>query len=338
MRSVAFVLLTPLLACGASAQQGDPLTPDGQTAGDGGVSMMPPARGFQLKSSTAIDIAPGEDSTYCYYFLTSNTDELWIQRWASHMDAGIHDIVLYLTRTPYQSAGMMPTDCAIAMNGSGTTWSYAAQTTDGEAQLPSDDGNGNPVGQVVKAAQPGFLQIHVLNTTSSTLHADFALNAYAYPADVQPTPAAPFVTLNLNTGNMGVMVKPGSAASPTMGMVNGNCQIPSGQPLHFFGITTYTHKQGIHTFVKDGATTVFDSTSWEHPGTATWTAPPFYTFQGNTLTYQCEYLNENAYTILAGDSVTMQEMCMAIGFFFPAATDSTGHFIGHFCSDSTMLY
>jgi hypothetical protein len=327
MRSVAFVLLTPLLACAASAQPVDPLPPDGQTADDGGMSMMPPARGFQLMSST-IDIAPGDDKTYCFYFRTANTDELAIQRWASHMGAGIHDVVLYLTTTPYQPAGMMPTDCAIATNGSGAAWSYAAQTADAEVSLPSDDGNGNPIGQRVKASQPGFLQIHVVNTTAGMLHAGVTLNAYAYAADVQVTPAAPFATLN-----MGIMIKPGSPTSPAMGTVSGNCQIPSDQPLHFFGITTYTHKQGVHTSVKDGTTTVFDSSSWEHPGTASWPTPPFYTFRGNTLTYQCDYLNRNSFTLFTGDSVTMQEMCMAIGFFFPAPGG-----VGHFCADSTMLF
>jgi len=329
MRSVAFVLLTPLLACSASAQPIDQLPPDGHAADDGGVS-MPPARGFQV-SSPIVDIAPGEDSTYCFYFRTSNTDELAIQRWASHMGAGIHDVVLYLTPTPQQSPGMMPTNCAIAKTGSGTAWSYAAQTADAEASLPRDDGNGKPIGQRVKASQPGFLQIHVLNTTGSTLHAGVTLNAYAYPADVQPTLAAPFVALNL--GNMMVMVKPGITTSPAMGVVNGNCTIPSGEPLRFFGITTYTHKQGVHTSVKDGPTTVFDSSSWEHPGMTRWPVPPFYTFKGNTLTYQCEYLNGNSYTIYSGDSTTTEEMCMAIGFFFPAPDGA-----GHYCVDSSMLY
>jgi copper type II ascorbate-dependent monooxygenase-like protein len=329
MRSVAFVLLAPLLACSASMQSGDPPTPDGPAGDDGGVSMMPP-RGFQV-TSPPIDIAPGEDSTYCYYFRTSNIDELSIQRWASHMGAGIHDIVLYLTPTPQQPSGMMPTDCGIVKTGSGTVWSYSAQTADAEASLPSDDGDGKPVGQLVKASQPGFLQIHVLNTTASTLHAGVTLDAYAYPADVQVTYAAPFVALSM--GNMRVMVSPGSATSPAMGVVNGNCAIPSGEPLRFFGITTYTHKQGVHTFVKDGATTVFDSSNWEHPGTTRWPAPPFYTFHGNALTYQCDYRNRNSYTIYTGDSTTAEEMCMAIGFFFPAAGGS-----GHFCVDSAMLY
>lgn len=332
MRCLAFVLVTSLFACSASAPNVEPPMPDGSPAGDDGGVTMPPARGFQIMSPT-IDVAPGEDSTYCYYFRTSNTDQLSIQRWASHMGAGIHDIVLYLTPTPQKASGMLPSSCAIANSGGGTAWSYAAQTPDAEVLLPGDDGSGNPIGQVVKASQPGFLQIHVRNTTTATLHADVKLNAYAYASDVEVTPAAPFIALNLE-----IMVKPGSTTTPSTGMVNGTCSIPppdpsdpSGKPLRFFGITTYTHKQGVHTFVKDGATTIFESTNWEHPGTTT--SPPFYSFQSNKLTYQCEYSNGNAYTIVTGDDVTMQEMCMAVGYFFPAPDG-----YGHFCVDSTMLY
>lgn len=329
MRSLAFVLVTPLLACtGIVVSSEDPL-PDGPPASDGGTTTMPPARGFQI-TSPSMEVAPGEDSTYCYYFRTSNTDELSIQRWTSHMGAGIHDIVLYLTPTPQKPPGTMnPTGCVIAKSGGGLAWSYAAQTTDAEVQLPGDDGEGNPIGQIVKAGQPGFLQIHVHNTTTATLHPDLALNAFAYPADAQVTPAAPFIALNLE-----INVRPGSTTSPTMGMVNGTCAIPpdpTGKPVRFFGVTTYTHKQGVSASVTDGAKTVVESTDWEHPRTAGW--PPFATFASGSLSYQCTYSNPNAYTIVTGDDVTMQEMCMAVGYFFPAPGGT-----GHFCVDSSMLY
>ena len=129
MRSVAFVLLTPLLACTATAQPVDQLPPDGQTT-DGGSNMPPPAHGFQL-TSPAIDVNPGVDITYCYYFHTSNTGELTIQRWASHMTSGVHDMILYLTTNDQQTPGTMtPADCGIAAHAGGPIWSYAAQATD----------------------------------------------------------------------------------------------------------------------------------------------------------------------------------------------------------------
>lgn len=326
MRSLAFVLVTPLLACSANVSSNDPLTPDGPPASDdGGTVMPPPPPTFQ--KTTMIDIAPGEDSTHCFSFLMPNTDQLTIRRWASHMGEGVHDIVLYVTPTPQPN-------CIVAKSTGGIAWSYAAQTTDADFQFPGDDGSGKPIGQLIKASQPAFLQIHVVNKTTTTLHADVSLSAWAYPGNVQTTYAAPFMALSLD-----FTVKPGSTASPAMGMASGACTIPpdptgptgpTAKPVQFFGITTYTHKQGVHTLVKDGTSKIFESTNWEHPGTTS--SSPFYTFQSGTLSYQCEYLNGNAYTIVSGDDVTRQEMCVAVGYFFPAPDG-----IGHYCVDSLML-
>ena len=215
--------------------------------------------------------------------------------------------------------------CGLVSNGPGSVWIYSAQSADYEAPLPSDDGNGVPVGQPIKADQSGFLQMHFMNTTSAVLHAHVELDAYAYADGVQVTQAAPFFTLSTK-----INLLP-AAPAPTMGMVNGNCDVASD--AKFFLMTTYTHKQGVHTFVKDGATTVFDSTSWELPGAQRWSTTPFFSFASGSLTYQCEYVNPNSYQIGYGDSVTKEEMCMAMGYYFPA-TDATGHM----CVDSYMLY
>jgi len=66
--------------------------------------------------------------------------------------------------------------------------------------------------------------------------------------------------------------------------------------------------------------------SWPH-------APAFYAFTSGKLTYQCEYLNPNTYEIKTGDSAATDEMCMAVGYYFPAPTGQ-----GHFCLNDFMLY
>lgn len=329
MRSLAFVLLTPLLACSATAQHVDQLTPDGQTAADGGMQ-QPPPHGFLLQFPV-VDINPGVEITYCHYFETPNAGELAIQRWASHMTPGVHDMTLYLTQNDLGKPDQSPQDCAIVSRIGGLIWSYAAQTPDAEAAMPGDDGSGNPIGQLVKARQSGFLQIHYLNTGSTVLHAHVDLDAYAYPDGAQVTLAAPFVTVNLN-----ISIMPGSQAQPAMGMVNGSCPVPldpSGKPLRFFGMTSHTYKQGVHTFVKDGVDMLFETRNWALPGTTSWPVSPFYTFKSGTLFYQCEYSNPNDRTILTGDNAAMDELCMTIGFFFPAPAG-----LGHVCLNSAMLY
>jgi hypothetical protein len=337
MRSVAFVLLTPLLACTAPAQHVDQLTPDGQTTGDGGSVMPPPAHGFQLTKIPPIDVSPGVDITYCYYFQADNPGELTIQRWASSMTAGAHDIMLYLTTNAQQTTGtMLPTVCGVAAHADVPVLAYTAQTPDAQLTMPGDDGSGNPVGQLVKARQPGFLAIHYVNTGSTVLHASVELAAYAYPDGTQVTLAAPFTTFNIN-----ISIMPGSPTQPAMGTASGSCSVPldpTGKPLRFFGMTSHTYKQGVHTFVKDGVDMVFETRNWQAPGASSWPVSPFYTFKSGTLFYQCEYSNPTDRTIMTGDDRVMDEMCATLGYFFPAPADGNYRGAGHFCSDSYLIY
>jgi hypothetical protein len=320
MRRFAVVLVVPFLACGAPGQSAD--QPDAQVS-DGG--LPPPTRGFQIKSPT-IDIDPGKEVTYCYYFHTPNTVDMSIKQWVSHMTPGSHHMILYLTPTDQQTPGTLSTSqCGITNASTGPLWTYSAQTADAEALLPADDGTGTPVGQMISAGHSGFVQMHYLNATDSVLHAHVELNAIAYDDGVHVTPAGPFVTFNRR-----IDLKPATPAGPTPGMVNGDCTVSPDSK--FYVMTTHTHKQGVHTFVKDGSTVLFDSTSWEHPGTATW-GLPFYSFTSGKLSYQCEFLNPTMNEIITGDSAATDEMCMAIGYYFPADGGS-----GHFCLNSMMLY
>jgi len=321
--SLAYVLVT-LTACGGSSPVAHE-APDSGVDVDGG-SLVPPARGFQIVSPD-IAINPGVEVTYCYFFHASNTTDLAIKKWASHMTPGSHHMILYLTPTDMQTPGTMSTSqCGVTKNGLTTpVWTYSAQEADAESVLPANDGHGVPVGQLVTAGQSGFLQMHYLNATDAVIHAHVELNAYAYDDGAQVTPAAPFVTYNTK-----INLPPGSATAPSSDTVSGNCTITPD--LKFYVMTTHTHKQGVHTSVKDGATVVFDSTDWEHPGSATWNKTPFYSFTSGKLTYQCDYRNPNNRTITTGDSAATDEMCMAVGYYFPTPTGS-----GHLCLDSNML-
>jgi hypothetical protein len=320
---LAFVLVTTLSGCGGSDEIVG-MQPDAREPSDD-AALVPPPRGFQIVTS-AVDINPGVEATYCYYFRTPNTTELAIQKWASHMTAGSHHMILYFTSSEYGKPGTLDDRCGFATGGVGPVWTYSAQTADAEAALPRDDGNGVPVGQPVKAGQLGFIQLHYLNATDDVIHAQVTLNAIAYDEGVKVTPAAPFVTYHT-----GIKLEPGNPVNPTPGTVSGSCDI--GADAKFYTMSTHTHKQGVHTFVKDGADMVFESRSWEHPGAMTRERPPFFSFTSGKLTYQCEYLNPNNYMIEDGDSAATAEMCMAVGYYFPAVGGT-----GHLCLNSLTVY
>jgi hypothetical protein len=321
--SLAFVLVTTLggsgVGCGNSSGSVDDQV-DAQI-----IAASPPT--FQI-STSPLQIDPKTEISYCYYFRTSNTSDVAIKKWASRMSPGVAEMIVYLTPEKLQEPGSLGTEkCGLASNGVvGPVWTYATQDAEHEVTLPLDDGSGVPVGQPIPAGQYGFIQMHYLNATDAPIMVHVELDAYAYPNGVQVTPAGPFVTLNTQID----LAPAASAQTPTTGMVNGSCNV-SGD-AKFYGMTTYTHKQAVHTFVKDGTTTVFDSMDWKHPGTTAWNTPSFYSFTSGKLTYQCEYSNPNNYRIQYGDNATTQEMCMAIGYYFPAVGGT-----GHFCLNSLML-
>jgi hypothetical protein len=94
------------------------------------------------------------------------------------------------------------------------------------------------------------------------------------------------------------------------------CDVPAG--AKFWRVSTHAHKQAVRTEVKDGPVIAFASTDWERPGAATYMTPPFFAFATTRLTYQCTYNNPTNRTITSGESTTTDEMCAAVGYFFPA--------------------
>jgi hypothetical protein len=177
--------------------------------------------------------------------------------------------------------------------------------------MPTDDGNGQPVGMDVKPGQVGFIQMHYLNQGEEDIKVHVTLNAEAYDAGVTATKTFAYVTFN---GNISIPpMSTGTKATNT-------CAIPATSKVWL--MSTHAHKQAVHTEVRDGMPTstnvVFASDEWEHPGAKAWMTSPFYTFASGKLTYECTYNNPTNRTITTGDSAQTDEMCMATGYYFPA--------------------
>lgn len=347
MRSIAFVVVPFVVACSS------PMMPHGNTVGsdpgsdggggdddttmppDGGGTttpppdaggLSPPAHGFQLVTPK-IPIQPHQQISYCYYFQTPNTANLRVGKWES-WTPNVHDTVLYMTHNKAGEPGALTHDdsCGTAVDGGGPVWTYAAQDPGQDYNaiaMPSDDGTGKPIGQLVKPGQFGFILMHFNNASDQVVEGYVELNANAYDDAAAVTLAAPYVTYAV-----GFRIPPGGTSVPsTFSTAPITCTIPPAPDQStpkFFAITTHTFQQGIRATVKDGATTVFQSTNWERPGSRS--MAPFYTFASGGLTFQCDYVNPHLYSIPTGIDPATDEQCITIGYFFPAPTDGFGHF------------
>ncbi|MDX2091461.1 MAG: hypothetical protein SFX73_26610 [Kofleriaceae bacterium] len=289
-----------LVACGS---EGSP--PDDVDAAD-----TTTTRAFTI-TSPDVTIDPGDEITYCYYFKTPNTEDVVIRKWASTMTPGSHHMIMYTTKTETQPAGTVSaTGCGGFSAANVPSWTYATQTPTAELALPDDDGTGLPLGQLIPAGTFGYLEMHYLNATDAAIQAHVEVTAEALAAGAPYTQTAAFVTYNND-----ISIDPGATGD----LESMSCATPVN--AKFWTMSTHAHKQAVLTQVKDGASVVFSSDDWEHPGSKNWMETPFYSFASGRITYECTYDNvgdNKDRTVESGSSADTNEMCMATGYYFPA--------------------
>ncbi|HEY5935744.1 MAG TPA: hypothetical protein VIU61_13945, partial [Kofleriaceae bacterium] len=272
------------------------------------------ALAFTITSSD-LTLQPGEETTKCFYFHTPHTEDVVVSKWVSDMTPGSHHMIAYQNLSGQQPADGTIDDCPVG-GGTGTGGiasiglpTYLTQLPHDEVVFPSDDGAGKPLAQIIPAATAGYLQMHYFNTSDAPLTAHVTLSAYGLPSATEFTRTDVFVTFNAD-----IAIPPHAEDF----VVSATCDIADKK---FWQMSTHAHKQAVQTTVKDGAELLFTSDNWEHPGEALWDGPTFYRFQQPQITWECTYDNTGTNadtTIVAGQSARTNEMCMAVGYQFPA--------------------
>jgi hypothetical protein len=306
-------------AGGASAAGGAGTGGDTGTAGTSGVGcgqgsfcmpgddLAPPAAadGFQIVSPSSISMAPGQEQFLCYYKTVpgGNVDvggfRSWMTKGASH-----HFIV-------FQGSGGVDGSLQSCAFGSGA-WIYA---TSKSGQIVGMDMPPS-VGLPFTTGTSLVMNMHLVNTTSAPINPVIKLNVLI-AKNVMYKAAAAYSALS---PNLKINVPPLGTQT-----VNGTCTVPAGSK--FFLWTTHTHKYATNVdvnYVSGGQSTlIVNTTDWESPGTHTWGPTDFLTTKaGDSFKYACTYKNPNSFAVTFGETAASNEMCMAIGYFFPAAAFS----------------
>jgi hypothetical protein len=298
-------------SAGGSAQGTGGATNNGMGCGQGTVCMpgddlAPPdaADGFQIVSPSTISITPGGEQFLCYYKTVPQAADAggfrsWMTKGASH-----HFIV-------FQGSGGVDGSLQSCAFGSGA-WIYA---TSKSGMLVGMD-MPPQVGLPFAAGTSLVMNMHLVNTGTAIVNPVVKLNVL-YAKDVKYKAAAAYSALSPN-------LKINVPAFGTQ-TVNGMCSVPAGSK--FFLWTTHTHKYATNVdinYVSGGQTTnIVKTTDWENPGTHTWGPTDFLTTKaGDTFPFACTYKNPNAFAVTFGETAASNEMCMAIGYFFPAGAYS----------------
>jgi Copper type II ascorbate-dependent monooxygenase, C-terminal domain len=305
-----------------ASSDGIPTTP-GVSVGPTGatdLAVPDPSVGMQMATPPmAFSVAPNQEIFPNYCVTVPN--DIQVGGFQSWMSIGSsHHFILYKGGTV--AAGTAPsTSCSLGANA----WIYASSTP---GQVVTENMPPN-VGLAIAKNTQLILNLHFINPGTTTMYPQVKMNLL-YAKDVKYE-AGTMVSFNTQ-----INVPAASASGPGTQTVNGTCSAPTG--ANFFQMSTHTHKHAtaawvdfIHNgatqeIVHTGATSTYPAdqemgsgTDWEHPGVGLWVTPNFLTIQsGDSFTYHCSYSNTGTQAVTVGETATYNEMCMAVGYYFPA--------------------
>jgi hypothetical protein len=272
----------------------------------------PPTEGFQV-TTPQIEISPGQDVTYCYFFRTNNAGTMAIKRFTSEMGPAGKGVVFFTTtendipaeRRPIGSVSIV--GCDLFYETTRPNWRYAGYGTSDELVFPNDDGEGRPLANEIEPQAAGVLMMHFKNETAETVTSRVTLTAEGVGTPIY-TPTATLLSYD------GSIAIPAFATGHSESL---SCPIPSG--AKFWNASTFAHKQAKLTLVRDGNDSpLFLSADFRNPGAARWDAPDFYTFASGSFGHACTYDNPFNRIIRNGSSQQTEEQCIGVGWFFPA--------------------
>jgi len=248
-------------------------------------------------------LQPGEEKFYCFY-TTLPTDEVrGIHAMSSHMTPGSHHMIVFKTATQQQPDGTFAECQNFGMNGDLPVWLYASQDPDQEMTLPDD------IAIALAPAQPVLVNMHYINQTDAPLTADVHVELTAFPSGFHYHEAHAYITFNDE-----IDIAPGATGS-----VTGTCDVDPA--VKFVALTTHSHRYTTSAEVLDGTTQVLETFDWEH-ATVNRYSEPFLQFASGKLQYRCTYHNTTDQPLTTGESALTNEMCMAVGLYFPASRDT----------------
>jgi hypothetical protein len=157
----------------------------------------------------------------------------------------------------------------------------------------------------VKARQSGYLLIHVVNASQQPIKVHGTVEGVGYAPGTAVTQAQSYVTFN---GNISVSAQ-GAANAVS------SCDVPAG--AKFSWMSTLSRKLSTQTYLKDGASVLFQSTDSTNPGSRIDDHAPFATFATNKATVECDFTNATNATVTTGDTPD-NETCMMLAYHFPA--------------------
>ena len=264
---------------------------------------------------------PGQEIFPDYCVVT--TSDFQIGGFQAWMTSGSsHHFILY--NLGAAAAGASNGQCS---GGGSHNWLFAESTP---GSIVTDNFPPN-VGLDLPAGTALDINMHFVNPGSTSSNPQVKLNLLL--AQNVMYQAGTMISFNVQ-----INVPAATSTGPGTQTVSGTCTAPAG--ANFFSMSTHTHKHATAAWVDfthngqtqqivyTGSTSTYppdqepgSGTDWEHPGVSTWVAPNFLAIQsGDSFDYNCSYVNDSSMAVTVGETATYNEMCMAVGYYFPAGS------------------
>jgi hypothetical protein len=265
-----------------------------------------PADGVQI-STKVFDLQPGEEKFACYHTEIPIDGEIDVHYYESKMAQGSHHFILY--KNDRDTAPLGALDATGCLTGF-QSWIYSSAQPHIDLKMPEG------VAMALASRQRVMFDMHYINTTDHTLHAQVTLNVVLAKGTFQR--AASLISYN-------TAIRVPARGTQTVG---GDCTPGAG--AKFFYMLTHTHRRGqlatITRVLANGqlGEQLVKSTDWEVPQEKKYLTEPYLTFQpGEKFHYSCDYQNDLNQVVTSGPSAATNEMCMAITYYFPASAGGT---------------
>lgn len=302
LRATVPAVLVVLAACGSTKSE-DPPSGSTVTNPDG----TPVATVEHTLKTTPFVIEPGAEVFKCFYTTLAVDAETAVARFESNMTRGSHHMILFGLDKPGGPDGTLG-ECNLRPSGGSVPLPlFVAQEPHQEATFPSG------VAMPLKAKQPVAVQMHYLNAGVSPVTAEVEIKFHALPTGTKFERAGVF-------GSFHNKISVPARGTQT---VSGRCQVPSD--VKFISLTTHSHRYTTRAVAGRTAPDensvpqlLVETLDYERPPITKFPAP-FLDLAGDKIFYSCEYRNDTDQTVTVGDSAVNEEMCMAVGYYFPAA-------------------
>jgi hypothetical protein len=276
------------------------------------IDSFDPFPGFQIRLPE-ITVPPGQTGTFAYYARAPIAHSIGVNRWSSTMTPAAHHVIAYATYTSawapleiFPPGTLQQGSCGVDALGSNRVgWLYAAHQLTQELMLPNTDGTGQPLAMEIESGQPLCVEIYI-PSSDVPVTASAVVRADGLAANQGYMKTATYVTHNTN-----IFIQSGSTTT-----LQRTCATPGG--AKFWWVSTRTHRFAQFSRVLDGASPLVKNSDWQDPQAATFPPPAFHAFGSGGLTYECTWFNDSGFALTFGDNEDTNEVCMGIGYFFPA--------------------